>query len=140
MPRLFASDREAFLAEAVVEPLDMLGTRGLEDKFDFGFTDRHLTEASALADLQNIRAQGGDALCDAREVSRTVLDDHREPAQAAVLNQTFFDDARNQIHVDVATGNDQTYALAAERNLFVHQRREGYGRSAFRNRFLDFQQ
>src|SRR5512145_369701 len=106
----------------------MVRAGGFDNQFDFRFTDCDLAEAARLTNLQDVGAELGDAPGEPREISRTVQYDDLEAAQAAVLNQTLFDDARDQIHIDVAPGHDESDVLAMKADFFIHQGCEGDGR------------
>ena len=60
---------EFVFEQRVANSHDMLGAGGFEDQLDFGLTDRHLAETAALADLQYVRAQVGDALGQPRQTA-----------------------------------------------------------------------
>ena len=59
---------------------------------------------------------------------------------AAVLDQAGFNDARDQIHIDVAARDDYANVLTGERNFLVEQSRERHGRRALGDGFFDFEQ
>src|SRR5512135_2630216 len=133
-------DLEFVGAQSLVDPLNMLAAGGFQNQLDFGLADGHLAEAAALADLQHIRAEIGDPLRDPRQAAGTVRNHDRESPQAAVLDEARFDDARNQIHVDIAAAEDQADVLAGEADFLIQQCRQGYGGGAFGDGFFDFEQ
>ena len=93
-----------------------------------------------MADLQYIRAEIGHPLRKPRQTAGPVGDHDREAAKAAVLDQTGFDDARDQVHVDIAARYDQADIFFREREFFIDQSGEGHGRGAFGDGFFDLEQ
>src|SRR6266545_4040417 len=70
----FVFDLECFIAQRPMDVLNMLGAGGFQDQFDFGLADRHLAEAAAMTDLQNVSPEFGNALSEAREAAGPIRD------------------------------------------------------------------
>jgi len=70
----FVFDFEFLVEQRPMDALDMLGACGFQDQFDFGFADRHLAEAAAMTDMQNVSPELGNPLGEAREAAGPVRD------------------------------------------------------------------
>jgi hypothetical protein len=56
------------------------------------------------------------------------------------LDKTFFNDAGNKIHVDVAAGNDEAYLLVFQTKISIKQGCERNRRGTFGDGFFDLEE
>src|SRR5690348_16215753 len=81
--------------------LDMPAAGRFYHEPNLGLADCDIRESAAMLRAQHVRALRGNARGQTRERSGAVRQNNKNLRQAAVLDQTFLDDAGDQINVDV---------------------------------------
>src|SRR5262249_60515618 len=87
---------------------------------------------------QNICSQLCDPLSESSQCARSVGYHYGNSTQSPVLDEAFFNDAGNQIHIDVAAGDNETDVGVDQVELLIDDRCERGGGGPFGDDLFGF--
>src|SRR5690348_1960255 len=119
---------------------DMAGIACLDDGLHFGELHRYVVEQAVMIDLDDVAALLADDASDLRQGAGDVGDLDPEAYQPAGADQRSLQDRREEPRVDVAAGQYEADAFAAEALGMAQQRGERRRTGALGDDFLDVEQ
>ena len=113
-------DLEAGLGQAAADLVDLGEIPGLHAHPEEAAGDGHVGVGPLVADRNHIGAAAGDDIADAHQLAGLVLQGNQEVGIAARGHQAPGDDPGEDVHIDIAAGDQADHLLADDGQLVEH--------------------
>ena len=103
--------------ELLLDLLDLGGIAGLQPQLEEAAGDGHVGITAVVVDADHIGAAGRDNVADQAQLARLVLQGDHQVGLAATHDHTAGDNAGQDVHINVAAGDQADGLFACQRQL-----------------------